>query len=213
MTPIEALEEARRKVADKLFDARQTTIPFCRIATDLPTLHLDTVHIGFYFASLDIGKVIRFFKSTRNPTNYQFVDDIVVKSEQNWPKLTYARFEVLFAPGTTDVLFSDEDIAEDSEHPEEYSEHPELDLFHSELPQELSQWVIDQLEVIDTGDAFHHLLEHAVNAEDIKDERIRQFFQKLEDRPHCDDCQTPLRNYENAHPQYSGFGFGCPECC
>ena len=210
MTPKSALEMARRKVADELFDEyMQSFQPVCRIDIERSTPHEDRVFIDYYFSGFDDEKEKQYLYKNRGSCISQDFDNFIAQLDEAWPKLNYSHFWVAYAPGTSDVLNYDSLHCDK----DEASQYPELDLFCSELPQDVAEWVIDQLETGHLGSVYNRMYKYVSKAGDIKDEQIRQFFQKLEDGPHCDSCQTPLRNYENPYSQYEGFGFGCPVCC
>lgn len=210
--PDKALEEARQKVVDELFeDEREGLKPAYRADAGHLNGDVDRMFIGLYFAgsSMDIEDNIAFLNKYRGALGNAHVEASIAELEEAWPKLDYAHFRVRFAPGTIEELESE--IVDLDDDPQ----HPQLDLFRSELPQNIAEWIIGQLEGANLNLLGNRQYMQGLSAQDITDGQIRDFFRKVENTPKCQHDGTPLvfltgdNRYLNA-PNSSGFG--CPEC-
>ena len=210
--PDKELEEARQKVVDELFEEERKGLKLAyRVDAGRLKGDVDRMFVGYYFAgfSMDIEDEIAFLNKHRGALTNAHVEASVAELEEAWPKLNYAHFRVRFAPGTTEEPESEVvDLDDDPQH-------PQLDLFRSGLPQDVAEWIIGQLEGANLNLLGNRQYMQGLSAQDITNEQIRGFFQKVEDTPKCQHDGTPLvfltddNKCLNA-PHSSGFG--CPEC-
>ena len=210
--PDKELEEARQKVVDELFEEERKGLkPACRIDAGHLDGDVDRMFIGCYFAgfSLNIENERAFLNTHRGALTNEHIEASIAELEEAWPKLDYARFWVRFAPGTTEELESDVvDLDDDPQN-------PQLDLFRSELPQDVAEWILIQLEGANLNLLGNRQYFQGLSAQDITNEQVKDFFQKVEDAPKCQDDGAPLVFLSDDNkclnaPHNSGFG--CPEC-
>ena len=172
MTSGEAIKEAQQQAAEKLFEEMYGS--YLRINLERPGDE-DTVVIGYYYDGFYADSWIRLLNNgTGDSTDELTRADTAARMtelEKAWSKLEYRHFWVRFAPGTTKVL-------EHNNQEANIPQFPQLDVFRSELPEDLAQWVVSEFEGQRLEQLSSHVYKHVLLISDIRDSRVRAFFQK-----------------------------------